>query len=468
MLLAAAVPLGWLPFLWRPMSQDEGGFLIVASQWREGSSLYGDYWVDRPPVLIWLFSIPDGLGDPWALRLLGTIAAVVVVLLAARIGSLAAPDARFGAVLPAATAAIFVATPLFGGSVVDSELLALPFVLGGVAAALAALTSAAENQGPRVILGLAMLAGSAGVLAAMTKQSEIDVFVALVVLVALTRNRILLVGAVLGAALTLAVILQLSAARGTDAGELWNALVTFRGEAAKVIAESASSATPARFVRLLGAFVGTAAPLVIVALALRLRTPKAHGPVDLRWVAIALLSWEFFVVLAGGSYWLHYLMGLIPGLVVLAAAATQRPILVERTLVLPYAAAALSTVISIAVVVLAPLDRPEVPVIDYLKAEAGPDDTVVVAFGSPNIPRSAGLDAPYEYLWSLPVRVRDNELVEFTEVLSGEDPPTWVVTTGRPLATWGVDVTRAETVLRDRYVLMATADRYTIFKLADQ
>jgi hypothetical protein len=38
-LAAAAAALLWLPFLTKPLSPDEGGFLLVASQWQPGRSL---------------------------------------------------------------------------------------------------------------------------------------------------------------------------------------------------------------------------------------------------------------------------------------------------------------------------------------------------------------------------------------------------------------------------------------------
>ena len=60
--MAVGVCLGWLPFVGRSLSPDEGGLLTVAGQWAPGSSLYGDYWVDRPPLLIGLFALADGLG----------------------------------------------------------------------------------------------------------------------------------------------------------------------------------------------------------------------------------------------------------------------------------------------------------------------------------------------------------------------------------------------------------------------
>ena len=61
--MAAGVCLGWLPFAGRSLSPDEAGYLIVGGQWGQGSSLYGDYWVDRPPALIAIFEAADALGE---------------------------------------------------------------------------------------------------------------------------------------------------------------------------------------------------------------------------------------------------------------------------------------------------------------------------------------------------------------------------------------------------------------------
>ena len=461
-LMAAAACTGWLPFLWRPLSPDEGGFLIVASQWGPGSSLYGDYWVDRPPVLIGLFALADGVGDPWALRVLGCVAVVATVLLAALVGHLAAPATRIGPFLAAGTAAVFSATPLFGGSVVNSEVLALPFILAGLAAIIAA--SSAQRRRDQV--ALAVLAGVAGTFAVLTKQSQLDVFVVALVLLLLTRRTLMLTGVALGALFTLVWAVQVSASLGTSAGDLFDALVTFRREAAEVISRSATGTTPRRLAGMLAALVASAAPFVAVGLLVRLRGPATNGVRDLRWPAVALLGWELAVVLLGGSYWLHYLMGLVPGLVLLAAAAAQRKLEAGPTLVLPYAAALVSTVATVGYVVAVPIDRPEAPVIDYLQAESSPGDTAIVAFGGANILRDTGMTSPYEHLWSLPVRVRDPELTELTAVLAGDSAPTWVIANGASLSTWGVDGSEADKVLRDRYQLAANAGTFAIFRLA--
>ena len=71
--LAAAVAASVrLLLLTVPLSPDEAGFLLVAQQWHPGTSLYGDYWVDRPPGLIALFGLAPG---PTGLRLLGPASA---------------------------------------------------------------------------------------------------------------------------------------------------------------------------------------------------------------------------------------------------------------------------------------------------------------------------------------------------------------------------------------------------------
>src|SRR4051794_19111088 len=56
---------------------DEAGFLMVGTGWHDGSSLYGDYWVDRPPLLIWITELA---GNLTGLRLLGILASVLTVL----------------------------------------------------------------------------------------------------------------------------------------------------------------------------------------------------------------------------------------------------------------------------------------------------------------------------------------------------------------------------------------------------
>src|SRR5262249_37910524 len=108
---ALAAGLAWLPFAGRALSPDEAGSLTVGAQWGHGSSLYGDYWVDRPPVLIAIFEAADALGGQVPLRLLGALAALAAVVLSGVLGRIAAPERRSAPLLTAGTAAVCVATP---------------------------------------------------------------------------------------------------------------------------------------------------------------------------------------------------------------------------------------------------------------------------------------------------------------------------------------------------------------------
>src|SRR4051794_2137323 len=129
-LAALCVGLVRLPFLDLRLGADEGGFLAVGGQWHPGTSLYGDYWVDRPPLLIAVFALASALGGTIALRLIGLAAAVAAVVLAGWVGRLV--GGRAGSTVASVATAALVCTPWFDGLEISGELLALPLVLAGV------------------------------------------------------------------------------------------------------------------------------------------------------------------------------------------------------------------------------------------------------------------------------------------------------------------------------------------------
>ena len=212
---------------------------MLAAQWQPGSSLYGDYWVDRPPLLVGLFAVADRLGGPLALRAIGLVAVVASVFLAGAIGRLASrtPGAVTPVVVPAATVALFLVTPLFGASVVSAELLGLPFVLAGIASALVSL----DRSGRRSATWWAIAAGAAGAAAFLVKQNIVDVFVFVAVVVVVSglrnpgRGRAALVRLVVdvgcGAVALTALVLGFAVGRGTTLAGIWDGVVVFRGEA---------------------------------------------------------------------------------------------------------------------------------------------------------------------------------------------------------------------------------------------
>ena len=57
--------------------------------------------------------------------------------------------------------------------------------------------------------------------------------------------------------------------------------------------------------------------------------------------------------------------------------------------------------------------------------------------GRADIVLASGLDSPYRYLWSLPMRTMDPDLADLRETLTGPDAPTWVVIAVQT-NSWGI------------------------------
>ena len=80
---AAAAFLLRLPGLTRPVRADEAGYQLVARAWHPlADSVYGAYFVDRPPPMIALFKVSDAIGGPLFIRVLGAFACAALVLAA--------------------------------------------------------------------------------------------------------------------------------------------------------------------------------------------------------------------------------------------------------------------------------------------------------------------------------------------------------------------------------------------------
>jgi hypothetical protein len=462
--MAVGVCVGWLPFVGRALSPDEAGYLIVGGQWAPGTSLYGDYWVDRPPALIAVFALADWLGGAVPLRVLGAIAAALTVVLSGVLGRLAAPERRSAPLLTAGTAAVCVATPLFGGSEVNGELLGMPFLVAGLATYVAAAASPSSSRG----FGWALVSGASAAVAVSVKQSLVDVVVLAGVLVLTSGNaRRRLPGFLVGALVTLAVVLALSWARGTPPADVWDAAVSFRLDAARELARE-NGESPRRLVALVAALLASGLPLVVGAFVWKGRgAPSVQGPwtaPDLRIAAYVVLAVELLTAFLGGSYWLHYLLGLVPGAVLVAAAFAQRPAPVTRSIGISFALAGLSSAIAVGWVVAQPIERPERGAVDYLAAHAAHGDTGVVVLGAADVLHAGDLASPYPFLWSLPARVRDRDLSTLEGVLRSPARPTWVVLARSSMRSWGLDLGTTQGELDASYEQVAKRGRYEIYR----
>ena len=447
-LLATLLAIGaWLPFLRSIVFPDEAGYLIIAEQWGPGQSLYGDYWVDRPPLIIWMYALvapfatvghaPDGATVP-AIKLFGAAIAAVSVILAFVLARRVAPDSPWSHWAAPVLTLVLVSSPLLGMPSTNGELLALPFVLAGVALLAPALVQPTGRRAPLA----AFAAGMCAMAAVMVKQNFVDVYVfALVAFIVLSirREQWLRVFSwfVAGSLVALVAIIGSAVLRGSSLADLWEAVVTFRFHASALIGSDISETRAERIRILVAAFVvsGAAASLAItVPMVLGAEGRRRPRTGILAAPAVAMAAWEIAGVALGGSYWLHYLTGVVPGVVLLMILAGS----LERWRRLLTVGVVLGTVANTAVwayrVYDPPQGREDARVAAYLREHARPNDSLVVGFGHSNVYVDAEMRGPYPYMWSLPARVNDPKLRHAKEVLSGSEAPRWfVVHEGTPV-----------------------------------
>lgn len=476
--LVLAVALGCvllrLAYAGRTVGRDEAGFLLVGSQWSEGGgSLYGSYWVDRPPLLITLFWLGDQLGGLVALRVLGALGAGLAVLALA--GAARTLWGTRAAVPTAVVAAALLSSHLLASLEVNGELLAAPFLAGGTLAAVRAAQRFESASGPdQAGLAWAAVTGVCAVAALLVKQNMADVVVfGLVLGLALVRSG-RVVTAQIGPALAAAaagVLAALVAASvwsltwGTSPVDVFDAMYPFRLEASRVIAgDEGAGESLERLVRLLGGFAASGLALLeVTATGLAL----ARGRREPVLVALAAtLGYGVFSMLAGSVYWLHYLIELVPAASLVAGYVLSRPAeAVGRRLragvVLACVLAVLSTGVSLVRAAVVEPRGDQRAVGEALAGAARADDTLVTLYGDSDLNYRAGLPSPYEHLWNLPIKVRDPQLRGLVDVLEGRRAPAWVVS-GRSLETWGLETRRTRRLLEQRYRLVARCARYDV------
>lgn len=461
-LAAVVAVLLRVPFIGRPAFPDESGFLMVARDWHTGGSgLYGDIWLDRPPLLVSFWWIADVLGGVEAARWLGCLAVAGTVLAAGWAGWLIAE--RRGAYWASATTAALLATPMIATHEINGEILAAPFVMIGCALT---LTVVRRMWTHRVDALVAASAGLVAMCAVLVKQNFVDALAfATVLLIASgvraelpwSRVRRLLGWGVLGAALPAAATIMWALASGHSVHDLWYVMYGFRSDAFEAIASQSLSAPIERFWRLLG--VGIISGVVVVSLRyLGVLRRLARRDPALTYATAAMLGIGYVAMLAGGSYWLHYLIGLVPvlGLVAAQLAGGAAGIGWSRVaLSVVLASAAITATASLATDSLAE-DPKEKAVKTYLSSSSAPDDTAVVAYGHPNLIEASGLDPGYRNVWSLPMRVRDPDLDHLVARLSRGEAPTWFIG-WNSLNSWDIDEDgRLKRTLTNRYRVVAS------------
>ncbi|MBA2715873.1 MAG: hypothetical protein H0U51_02275 [Propionibacteriales bacterium] len=466
--LAVALSLGVLlriPFLSAPLQPDEGGFLMVARQWTaDGSALYGDQWVDRPPLLIVIFRLAATLGgDPVTLRILALLFGAATVVAAWWAGRVI--NGPRGALAAAVVAAAISSSYKLDGFALTGEAIAVAMVMTSCALTLDATYSSRTSR-QAVVLAL-----GSGILAAMAflvKQSFVDagLFAFVLLSMAVPRSwRVFGAGAV-GVALPLVVT---AAWAGSDAGpglvKLWNAVFRFRQRAFEVMQNATDTAPQDRLNLLVQLFVTTGLILLSLQLFAALRR-RAENPPALRPALLVMFAYSVAAVLVGGSWWSHYLLQLGPVLALGTASATRRPLprLGPRVTAAAVALASIwACVTGVRDVANAQLVGTTDEIVGlYLRDASKPGDSVVLAYGRASVIETSGLSTPYKYSWSLPVRARDSHLTTLVATLSGDSAPTWLVEIGE-FDWWGLDNAAFRQVRASGYHVVATVCEHDVY-----
>lgn len=427
-LLAVALRV---PFLAFGVGPDEGGYAYVAEEWARGGHLYRTLWVDRPQGLLVAYRLLLALADEaWAVRLGAVLAGAVIALLLGLIGSLLV--SRSTGISAALIYAVVGVGPNTEGYTFNGELAAALPATAAVAAALAG----------RRRRGWLLVAGVLGGVAVTMKQSGFD-GLAVALAVALgsanggVRRRLASLALVLlGAALPLAA----AALDGLQDGwsGYWSALVGYHLQGGNPLV--GLIVRIAHFLSTLDAAARDLLPLALLAAAgvWVCRAEQRRFAVPVVWLAAALLGFN-----AGGLYWRHYYIQLVPPLALLGAIAATRPRRIEARLLL-VAAAVLPVTASLAKLALMPPAQRERAaccargfendqrIARYIRGHSRPNQTIYALDSRADLYFLADRDAADKYLWSHPLHAIRPAVPGLVRILASERRPKFVIVYEHP------------------------------------
>ncbi len=482
--LAAAVLR--FPGLLVPAGADESGFTLVARHWDpQPDSMFGPYWLDRPPAVIALVKVSDMVGGPTFLRVVAAVGCALLVVLAAATARAALRYAgeadermvtRTGAWTAVLTAA-FTSNSMIDTVMAKGEVLGIPFVVLSFW-----LTLLALNR-PRVDgagLALAMGSGFAATMALGMKQNMVGGLVfAAVILVGsrlthrLSTGDLLRLGAMVtgGALVPMLATAVWAVSAGVRLESVWYAIYGFRSQALAVILESNIDAPAIRAMLLLGTVIATGMAFVVAgAVAHVRRLWLVDGPLTV--AALVVVAVDTSGLVLSGSYWQAYLFILIPGVVLCTTLLLSIRVHVARRVwlltILAMVSALVSSVVRTGLYVADIRTPTAVRSGEAIAAASEPGDTIVVYGGRAELVLASGLESPYEHLWSLPMRTRDPDLDELKGVLRGPDAPTWLVFWA-PRSGWNALGESLTPIVDQRYEFHGLAcDDHPVYLLAGE
>ncbi len=419
-----------------PLGTDEGGNSWIALHWASTSgSLYGRYWLDRPPALL----VPYGIGAAFGavgLRVVAGIAALTTSYVVYRFAERVAGARAARCAMP--FAALTLSSAVIGSTRAAGELFA---VLPGVTS-VHLLLLARERSRSALWFGLS---GALAALSVLTKQSFFDalvagsayfaaVFVLRVGRTTSARSWMRDAGSyALGALAPVALTLAWATTTPLGLDGLGYALFGFRVDALRALVH-ASKPVDARMLELAAAAVVSGMLFLLVCALVglwRLRGDKVLVVTLTVWLSVAM-----FGVLGGGYYWPHYLIQLVPACALLTgvAIASWRRRFAGGVL----AVIALVTIAAIPVSNLVANRSETLDVAGYLRANARPGDSLYVMYARANLVYYARMPTPYPYLWSSMLRAKRDAQPRLRAWLASRSCPVWIVQWQEP-TSFGMD-----------------------------
>lgn len=446
-----------VPWLGTPLGNDEGGLAYIAGSGHgSGPFLYGDFFIDRPPLLLAVFRLAAETGGTAAVRTIGVFAAVAVVASTMVLARDVAGERA--ARLAAGITAVLVSSAALGSVFTPAELLAV------LPSTLSVLLVWRGLRGEAARPGLLFAAGVLAVCALLVKQSFGDALLAGTVCLAATvrwrrwPRRAVAIAAGAYAAGIVTTYLGLEVWERLAAipdGSVSYALLGFRLDGLAALAGTANG-LPGRFAERLLLPLGLSGFAVVLIWTVAGLRSARHD----RVLTTTLGAWGLggtLGVLGGGSYWGHYLIQLIPFAAVSASIALAGAS-ARRTC----ATVAVLGVCALGGVVIGPLattneKSSSAAIGSAVAASARPGDTIHVLYSQANVLYYSGLRDPYPYQWSLMMRALPGAQAELRTLLASPTRPTWIVEWEAP-SSYDLDRSGETTrLLRRHYRRISTA-----------
>ncbi len=468
---AAVGALLHVRFLKVPLNTDEAGYSEIARLWSRGEHLYGPTaWVDRPQGLMLVIRAANAISTEYGLRIVAIVAATVaLVALAAAVWALAGARA---AIVAAALYAVLSPAPHIEGFTGNGELL-------GTAVSCCAVALIAwwwRNRSTWMLVG----AGVAGASAFLMKQSAVDGFIVIAVVVLascvqgrrlawrdlLTRGGLVLAGAAIpwGAALIHGM--------ATGFHDWWFGIIGHRSQTDSVIRGHAGMRWDL-FVDSIWPMLRDLATLwVLVPVGIWAARRARVLTIPLTWLLAALVGFA-----VGGLYHPHYWVQLVAPLCMFGAFAVDAIATRSRaigwaalgaTLVIPLAyAAPLYTVkgpneVSILTSGDARSERAE-RIAERIDQISAPGDRIGVVWADAPLYWHADRAPAFTYIWYGPLSQINGGVEQAMGELSGPNPPKVVVMENAGLLPETESKVRA--ILHQRYRHVDDFEHISLYEL---